>query len=127
MNRTSKPPPPPPGRKAGKSTLDKAPPKPKRKAGKPTGDQAPPPPAPADPLDAEISFIQDEIGHVDPKDRKRVAMLLLEMARLLERRGAKPTEVEEVTSMAFILSRACSVGRLQCSRLCLTSGLGFCL
>ena len=96
MNRTSKPPPPPPGRKASKSTLDQAPPPPKRKAGAPTGDQPPPlPDIPADSIEAEIAFIEEEIRHVDPKDRKRVALLSLELARLHERSGAKPSVAEK--------------------------------
>jgi tetratricopeptide (TPR) repeat protein len=103
MKRTSKPPPPPPGRKSGVTTLEQAPPLPARKTGVPAADKAPPPappvektpPPPADPLAAEISFIEEEIRHVDPKDRKRVAMLLLELARLHERAGAKQAVVEE--------------------------------
>jgi tetratricopeptide (TPR) repeat protein len=101
MSRTSKPPPPPPGRKTGIPTIDQAPPPPKRKAGVPTADKAPPPPAPpTDPLEAEMAFIEEEIRHVNPKDRKRVAMLLLELARLQEHAGAKPSAVEKQVQRA---------------------------
>lgn len=94
MRRHSKPPPPPPA--DGRPS--------RRKAGVPTLEPpaAPPPLSvqqvvekePSTP-EEEIAFLERETESVDPRDRRKVAILHLEVARLLEATGAKPAVVEE--------------------------------
>ncbi len=81
--RRSVPPPPPPGGRARQSTL-------------PQGTPPPPPPvkeprAPADPVREGIEFLDQEISSVDPRDRRRLALLHLEVARLMDEAG-EPVE-----------------------------------
>lgn len=65
----------------------------------------PPPPASAPPLPAvtaetEIAFLEEEIRAVDPADRRRAALLHMEIARLLEGSGAPPSKVEARVKLA---------------------------
>ncbi len=59
----------------------------------------PPPPGAVPPLspaaaEAEVAFLEDEIRAVAPADRRRAALLHLEIARLLEGSGAPPSKLE---------------------------------
>ncbi|NMC68759.1 MAG: hypothetical protein GYA57_01680, partial [Myxococcales bacterium] len=66
----------------------------------------PPPPSPSAPplpaatAETEIAFLEEEIRAIDPADRRRAALLHMEIARLLEGSGAAPSKVEARVKLA---------------------------
>jgi tetratricopeptide (TPR) repeat protein len=55
----------------------------------------PPPAAPVRPsVESEIAFYEEELKALDPGDKRRAALLHLEVARLLEASGAVPSKIE---------------------------------